>query len=102
MAMSPSMAQHFLDHDHKQHVMKLAQLRLVLIAFLVSIGLNLVKVVVILATQHPVTCMDDTRYLIDEPIDVILVSFENLSQIFPHIMIPLILWYIPSKTNNIA
>ena len=99
---SPSMAEHFLDEEHKAHKIRIRQILLIRMTFLVSVGLNLAKIGCILGASHPLQCGEDNRFGVDQPIDVAILSLENISQIFPHFMIPLILWYIPANTRQVA
>ena len=76
---------------------------LVKVAFLVSLGLHAVEMGCYYLGGDNIICHQNTNIIsVNGPFELFIMCVENLSELFPHFIIPFIFWYFPYKSASVS
>lgn len=77
---------------------KVLQLKLVKFAFIFTIVLHIIELCCYYIADQQIICSTESnRIRVTNSMELYILTVENISELFPHFIIPFIFWYVPSK-----
>jgi hypothetical protein len=94
---------HLLDQEDQFVKLKIVQLNLVRYAFIVTFVLHTIELACYYVGDEEIICVTGSSGIqVTNSLELYILSVENVSELFPHFIIPFIFWFIPAKMNRTA
>jgi hypothetical protein len=88
---------HLLEQEDRYVTLKKLQANLAIIVQIVSFCLHIVDIVLYYGGDGQKLCNENDELNIKDGIALAIRWIQNVAELFPHFMIPLIFWYLPAK-----
>lgn len=70
-------------------------------AFVVSFVLHAIELFCYFYGNEEIICSKDTnRITVTSALELYILIVQNISEMFPHFIIPFIFWHLPARLNN--
>jgi hypothetical protein len=90
-----------LNEEDQYKRIKLLQLKLVRFAFVVTFVLHAIELFCYFYGNEQIICSNDTnRITVTSDLELYILIVQNISEMFPHFIVPFIFWYLPARLTN--